>query len=128
SLDVLESSLARRALPADKVRRRWAETSPPGGLVLAAPEELLTGRLVPGAERGALLDGFAELATVLRASAVLFATPADLSPSTASRDALRRFFAEDAHAGRFPGMARVWRPSGLWELAATARFAPELDL
>ncbi len=69
-----------------------------------------------------------EATTVLEAGAVVFRTPPDFSPSQSNRDAMRRFFAEDASAERFAGVARVWVPSGLWEPPAAHALARELGI
>lgn len=69
-----------------------------------------------------------EAAAALDAAAVVFRTPPDLSPSQANRDAMRRFFAEDATAEHFAGRARVWMPSGLWEPPTAHAVARELGL
>lgn len=64
----------------------------------------------------------------LDAGVVVFRTPPDFSPSQANRDAMRRFFGEDAPAERFAGRTRVWVPSGLWEPPAAHAFARELGV
>jgi hypothetical protein len=127
-LRFLESALCLRGVPSDKVLRRWQKLAPPRGLALVAPRTLTDGKLSITAERRAELDAFAAAAATLDAAAVVFRTSTELTPSSAGRDALRRFFAELAPAERFAGMDRVWQPAGLWELSATAVVAPELDV
>jgi uncharacterized protein YecE (DUF72 family) len=69
-----------------------------------------------------------EAADTLDAGVVIFRTPPEFSPSQTNRDAMRRFFSEDAAPERFPGRTRVWVPSGLWEPPAAHALARELGI
>jgi hypothetical protein len=115
-LDFLESTLIARAVVGDKVLRRWRILVPEGGLALVAPADL-----------DATLARTAEAVKLTSAAALVIRTGPELSPSSSGRDRVRRLFAEQISAARFPGIARVWVPDGLWELPALAGFARELD-
>lgn len=65
---------------------------------------------------------------LLDAAAAVYRTPPDFSPSTANRDAMRRFFAEVMPASVVGDRLRVWQPSGLWEPPAAHAFARELGI
>lgn len=65
---------------------------------------------------------------LLDASAAVFRTPPDFTPSTAHRDAMRRFFGEVMTPEVVGGRLRVWHPSGLWEPPAAHAFARELGI
>jgi len=69
-----------------------------------------------------------ESATALDAGVVIFRTPPEFSPSQSNRDAMKRFFSEDATAERFSGRTRVWAPSGLWEPPAAYAVARDLGI
>lgn len=134
-LPLLEMRLPGERVPAERVGERWAsEAGERGRHVLVAPRWMCRVH-APDAE-ATIADGVADLARVAvqaRAAAVVFATPPDLSPSSAHRDALRRFFAELASDERFAGdgaapVARVWQPDGLWRPAVAAAFAAEIGI
>lgn len=131
-LPLLEMKLPGDASPAARVAQRWAaDAGERGQLSLVAPRWMAACH--KGAERtasevDAAVAGLAETALRARAAAVVFATPPDLSPSSAHRDALRGFFADVATAERFPGIARVWQPDGLWRPSPAAAFAAELGI
>lgn len=74
------------------------------------------------------VSALTEAADVLDAGVVVFRTPPDFSPSQSNRDAMRRFFNEDASADRFGGRPRAWVPSGLWEPPTAYAFARELGI
>lgn len=65
---------------------------------------------------------------LLDASAAVYRTPPDFSPSAANRDAMRRFFAEVMTAEVAGERLRVWHPSGLWEPPDAHAFARELGI
>jgi uncharacterized protein YecE (DUF72 family) len=65
---------------------------------------------------------------LLDASAAIYRTPPDFSPSAANREAMRKFFGEVMTAEAAHGRARVWHPSGLWEPPAAYAFAKELGI
>jgi uncharacterized protein YecE (DUF72 family) len=131
-LSLLEMKLPGDAAPAARVAQRWAaDAGERGQLSLVAPRwmaECHKAGARPAAEVDAAIAGLAEAANRARAAAVVFATPADLSPSSSHRDALRRFFAEVATAERFPGIARVWQPDGLWRPMVASAFAAEIGV
>jgi uncharacterized protein YecE (DUF72 family) len=131
-LPFLEMKLPGDAVPAARVAERWAtDAGERGRFSLVAPRWMAACHKVD--ERTVLdvdaaIAGLADTATRARAAAVVFATPPDLSPSSAHRDALRRYFAEVASAERFPGIARVWQPDGLWRPMVASAFAAELGV
>jgi uncharacterized protein YecE (DUF72 family) len=65
---------------------------------------------------------------LLDASAAVYRTPPDFSPSAANRDAMRRFFSEVMTAEVAGERLRVWHPSGLWEPPVAQAFAHELGI
>jgi uncharacterized protein YecE (DUF72 family) len=69
-----------------------------------------------------------EAANALDAGVVIFRTPPEFSPSQTNRDAMRRFFTEEATAERFGKRVRVWVPSGLWEPPAAHAVARDLGI
>lgn len=70
----------------------------------------------------------AAVADALDAEVIVFRTPADFTPSAANRDAMRRFFTDDAVAPWRARAALVWEAEGLWTTAAMRQVADELDL
>lgn len=131
-LPLLEMKLPSDATPAARVAERWAaDAGERGRFSLVAPRWMAACHKAgerTAAEVDAAVLGLADTATRARAAAVVFATPPDLSPSSAHRDALRRFFDEVASAERFPGIARVWQPDGLWRPIVASAFAAELGV
>jgi uncharacterized protein YecE (DUF72 family) len=134
-LPLLEMRLPGDRIPTGRIAERWAaETGAHGRHALIAPRWLCRFHQPDAA--AVIAEGIADLsrtAAEAKAAAVVFATPPDLSPSSAHRDALRRFFAEVASAERFPGdgdsaIARVWQPDGLWRATTAAAFADELGI
>jgi len=143
ALDYLECALWQPGPVKSATWRRWTEESPAGGIGLVAPwvtthpelrggrwpvepaERRRVGHLRPSAAATAALATFTESAFGPHAGAVVFPTPPSFSPSAANRDVLSAFFAELAPAERFPGAARVWQPSGLWDPATAAKAATE---
>jgi uncharacterized protein YecE (DUF72 family) len=65
---------------------------------------------------------------LLDAAAAVYRTPPDFSPSTANREAMRRFFSEVMTPEVAGGRLRVWHPSGLWEPPVAHAFAQELGV
>jgi len=144
-LDYLELSGLHAAPVKASTLARWATTAAPGSLGLVAPW-VITHRTAPTrvqaswpADAGSgdyrdspaartAVEALALAASTVSASAVLFTSPTMLSPSTANRDILRRFFAEVAPAARFGTARRVWIPSGLWTPLTAVTFAGELGV
>ena len=133
-LPFLEMRLPGDALPAARVAERWRADAGQGQLALVAPRALCSFHR-PGDSSAAELDAavaqFAEAAAHAQAIAVVFATPPDLSPSSANRERLRDFFTAVASAERFGGdggAVRVWQPDGLWRPVAAAALAEELGI
>jgi hypothetical protein len=123
---------------------RWKAAAPPRTLGLVAPWPI-THRKPPVGPRGWSSDAasgeyrdgeaareavsaLAAAAVRLEAAAVVFQSPADLSPSTATRDHLTAFFTGIAPASVFGGAERVWIPGGLWEPATALAFAEQLGV
>jgi uncharacterized protein YecE (DUF72 family) len=132
-LPLLEMRLPGERMPAASMARRWAtDAGGPGRIVLVAPRELCRFHRADGfAGLDQAATDLAAAATEALAAAVLFMTPPDLSPSSAHRDALQRFFGEIATAERFGGdggAARVWQPDGLWRPLTAATVAGELGV
>jgi hypothetical protein len=122
ALDYLEAALWYERPVKSATWKRWVDESPEGGLGLVAPKALCTMQPGPELEAArAQLGGALGEAT----SVVLFPTPPAFSPSANNRDLLRRFFAEVVPAEQLGGATRVWRPSGLWDLATAAKTATE---
>jgi len=118
ALGYLELGGGGRSLPgAAALRRRRRE----------APESFAFGLLTSGVDDAAGA-AVAEAVDALGAEVVVFRSPAEITPSTASRDRLRRFFGEVVPAERLHGAARAWLPHGLWQPQAAARLASELDV
>jgi uncharacterized protein YecE (DUF72 family) len=65
---------------------------------------------------------------LLDASAAVYRTPPDFSPSAANREAMRRFFSEVMTTEAAGARLRVWHPSGLWEPPVAHAFARELGI
>lgn len=131
ALPLLEMRLPGDRIPPARVAGRWAsEAGRAGRIALVAPRSMMRFHQADAAARAAIDDDAALLAgTAIQsgAAAVVFATPPDLSPSSAHRDALRRFFDEIASADRFRAL-RIWQPDGLWRPLGAAAFAAELGV
>ena len=133
-LRFLEMRLPDRALTPPAIERLRDEAGGAQRLALVAPRSLCQVHRPGGPDADALEAGATDLARTaaqLGAAAVVFCTPPDLSPSTAHRDALRRFFADFATSERFARhdqTVRVWQPDGLWRPAVAAAFADELGI
>jgi hypothetical protein len=128
SFDFLETTLLWQGIPGARVLRRWADAAPTGALAVIAPATLSGDRLASGAAAEDQCERLAEAATTLGAAVVIFRTRAGLTPSSAGRDAVRRFFGEVATASRFSGRDRVWLPDGLWELGTTAELSRDVGV
>lgn len=131
AVGLLETHLPGDAVPSDRVLERWAaEAGERGSYALIAPRGLCApGRA--GANRDEIREGAVRLAAAagrLRARAVVFVTPAELSPSATHRERLRRLFGEDAPAELFGEVVRVWQPGGLWHGPEAAAMAEELGV
>lgn len=122
---------------------KWAKESPEGAISLVAPW-VLTHRKPPKAAAlwphdatvGDFRDsahGRAALAQLkiavqqLKASYVVFRSPALFAASSANRDRLKKFFGEIATEDAV-GTTRVWVPDGLWDLRTAIAFANELGV
>jgi len=151
ALDYLELASAFYRVPGDSALRKRARGAPEGfGFGLVA-EQVITHRPGPRgyaragddldaaslAQAGGLRDTpvvrdaiarVASAAAAVGAETVLFRTADDLSPSEASRELLRRFFAELAPAESFGDALRVWEPGGLWQPQAAQNLADELGV
>lgn len=92
---------------------KWAAVAPEGAIGLVAP---MSAELLPRV---------AAVAAKLRATCVVFRSPAMFSPSQANRDKLAAFFAQ-AEVGE--GVDRVWVPDGLWEPRQAVKAAAALDV
>jgi uncharacterized protein YecE (DUF72 family) len=129
-LHFLEMRLPGDDMPAPRVAERWRADAGDGELALVAPRGLCSvHQPVNAGELDSSVARFAEAAARAGAAAVVFATPPDLSPSSANRDRLRHFFTDVASPARFAGGAiRVWQPDGLWRPHVAAAFAAELGI
>jgi hypothetical protein len=122
---------------------RWQALAPAGALGLVAPW-VLTQRKPPPATRlwhhddavgdfrdsplgRSALTAFRDAVRAVSAAHAIFPSPPLFAPSTAHRDALRRFFGEVATPDAV-GAERVWIPDGLWEPRAAVAFATELGI
>lgn len=74
------------------------------------------------------VQSIADACARLQADVVIFRSPPEFSPSAQNRDRLHAFFTDIAPQDRFGATARVWEPTGLWELGPAARFAASHDL
>ena len=133
-LSFLEMRLQGEHPPARRVAERWRAEAGDGVLGLVAPRALCSFHLAGGTSDAEVERAVAELAETghaAGAAAVVFATPPDLSPSSAHRDRLRWFFTDIASAARFGGdggIARIWQADGLWRPPVAAAFAEELGI
>ncbi len=123
ALDYLEVpvNLREPVRPAVMARRR-RET--PAGVGLGL---VINGFHVGPAARDAMA-GISDSVTQLQAEVVVFRTTAEVTPSAASRDALRDLFGVHATADRLGGALRAWEPHGLWQAATAAKVAADLGL
>jgi uncharacterized protein YecE (DUF72 family) len=150
-LPYLETAALLQGPVRPSVLRRWKESARHGGAFGVVAPAIVThtpgprgfgprGWPVP-AGRANEVGGFraseivsqgvaalAEAADVLDAGVVIFRTPPEFSPSQTNRDAMKRFFSEDAPAERFGTRVRVWVPSGLWEPPAAYAVARDLGI
>jgi uncharacterized protein YecE (DUF72 family) len=122
ALEYLEAALWYDATVKSATWKRWSEESPEGSLGLIAPKVVCAMKPSPAFDAA-----FAPFTAALddRVSAVIFPTPPTFSPSSANRDLLRRFFGELATPDQLGERTRVWRPSGLWDLATAVKAASE---
>jgi hypothetical protein len=100
--------------------KRWVEESPAGSLGLVLPKAVCALR--PGKAFDDALAGFAA-SMAPAVGAVILATPPAFSPSAFNREALKRFVGETLAVP--DGVAKVWRPSGLWDLATALKTAAD---
>ena len=131
SVGLLETHLPGDAVPSERVLDRWAaEAGERGSFALIAPRELCAAQRAgrDPAEARTRAERLAGAARRIRARAVVFATPAELRPSAAHRDSLRRLFAEEASPDLFGEVMRVWQPGGLWHGPEAAEMAAELGV
>ena len=87
--------------------KKWLDESPEGSLGVVVPLTPLAVPLAPAV------------------GAIVIATPPAFSPSAHNRDRLKRFFAETLPAEKVGDAARVWRPSGLWDLSTALKTASD---
>ncbi len=151
ALDFLELANTFFQMPKRAALRKRAEAAPAGFAFGLVAWQLITHRPGPrgypriGAELDAaqlaqagglrdtpvVRDAIARVggaAEAVGAETVVFRTADDLSPSAASRELLRRFFAELAPAEAMGGARRVWEPGGLWQPQAAQTLADELGV
>lgn len=129
-LRFLEARLPGDHIPGARVLERWlSEARGPARFALIAPRELceLHSPAEASIERMTVAR-LAEAAAAVKAAAIVFLTPSQVTPSSAHRDALRRFFREVALGDLFPGVVRVWQADGLWRPAVAAHVAEELGV
>ncbi len=150
-LPYLETSALLNGPVRPSVLRRWKEGARHGGAFGVVAPAIVThapgprgygpgGWTVP-AERAheagsfrpteLVKQGVATLVdalTTLDAGVAVFRTPPEFSPSQSNRDALRRFFSEEATIDRMGGRARVWMPSGLWDPLTAHTLAGQLGI
>ena len=86
------------------------------------------GRFRPGPERDHGVTALVEACRTLDAGVAVFRTGPELSPSSANRDLMRRFFAEVVPAELLGECVRVWHPGGLWDPPIAEAFAQELGI
>jgi len=134
-LPFLEMRLPGDRPPARRVAEGWrSDAGGAGALALVAPRALCAfhqSGAAGDAELELAVTALADAARAAQAVAVVFATPPDLSPSSAHRDMLRRFFTDLAGPERFGGdaaVARIWQADGLWRPPVAAAFAEELGI
>jgi uncharacterized protein YecE (DUF72 family) len=131
ALPLLEMRLPGDRIPPARVADRWAsEAGRAGRIALVAPRSMMRFHQADADARAAIEETavrLAETAVHTGAAALVFCTPPDLSPSSAHRDALRRFFGDTASPERFAAL-RVWQPDGLWRPPSAAAFAAELGV
>jgi uncharacterized protein YecE (DUF72 family) len=122
---------------------KWAEVAPPKSIGLVAPFTLTHRKPPPGAKlwpydastgdfrvsdvSRASLQPLREAVAAVNAGSVVFRSPDTFSASAASRDQLKRFFAEVATAEAIE-VERVWVPGGLWEPRTAQTFANEVGV
>src|SRR5262245_9082156 len=122
ALDFVECSLWYERPVKSATWRRWLDESPAGTLGVVAPKAVCAMKASPAFDAS-----LAQLMGALGSAvgAVIFATPPAFSPSAHNRDHLRRFFGETVPAETLGGATRVWRPSGLWDVATAAKTATD---
>jgi len=86
------------------------------------------GRFRPGPERDHGVAALVEACKVLDAGVAIFRTGPELTPSSANRDLMRKFFAEVVPASLLGDCVRVWHPGGLWDPPIAQGFAQELGI
>lgn len=100
----------------------------PRGWPVPAGRAHEVGSFRAGPEISAAVTAHLHALELLDAAAAIYRTPPDFSPSSANRDAMRRFFTEVMPASVAGDRVRVWQPSGLWEPPAALAFARELGI
>jgi len=116
-LDYLELALWYERPVKSATWKRWLDECPEGSLGLLAPKAVCAMR--PGKAFDDALASFAE-AFAPQVGAIILATPPAFSPSAHNREALKRV------VGSITSDApKVWRPSGLWDLATALKTATD---
>lgn len=116
ALDYLECSLWYERPVKSATWTRWLDESPEGGLGVIAPANVCAMR--PSAAADQSLAQWRAAMGSPKVGVVVFPTPPAFSPSAHNRDQLQRFF-----GGLELAATKVWRPSGLWDLATAAKAA-----
>jgi uncharacterized protein YecE (DUF72 family) len=146
-LDLVELQQTFRTLPNAKTARRWRDEAPADFSFSLKAWQTVTHRAESPTYRGLdtnAIEGFAEvghfqqsaavaegwrrtrqIAEALRASAVVFESPSDFTPTVDNRDRLKRFFES---IERLEGCRLVWDPRGLWETETCQSIADDLEL
>ena len=114
-LEVALSSSVKGPAPSAATHRKWRKSVPPHfEFAVVAGKHIAQAK--PGAELDAEIAEAHATIAALQARCFVVRTPADVTPSQASRERLRKVFAE------FPQDAThvVWEPGGLWEVGDAA--------
>ena len=118
ALDYVECSLWYEQPVKSATWKRWIDESPAGALGVVAPKAVCAMRASPAADQA--LAAWRAAIDAPAVGVVVFPTPPAFSPSAYNRDQLTRFF-----GGLELAATRVWRPSGLWDLATAAKAATD---
>jgi hypothetical protein len=108
ALDYLECSLWAGKPVKPVTWKRWIDESPASSLGLVAPK-------LPSSQFTAALGD--------PVGAFVIATPPTFSPSAYNRDRLRGLFDSIVPPDTLPDAARIWQPSGLWDLTTAVKTA-----
>jgi hypothetical protein len=108
ALDYVECSLWAGKPVKPATWKRWLDESPAGSLGVITPTS-------PSPQLAAAIGD--------AVGTIVIATPPTFSPSAHNRDRLRRLVDSFVPPDTIPDAARVWRPSGLWDLATAVKTA-----